>query len=80
MLSEFITIGDEILIGQILNTNSSSMAKQLNLAGIEVYQITSVHDDRNHILVALEEAEQRAEVVLIPGGLGLSWGFSGRKN
>ena len=80
MLSEFITIGDEILIGQILDTNSAWMAEQLNLSGIEVHQITSVHDDRNHILVALEEAEQRAEVVLITGGLGLSWGFSGRKN
>jgi nicotinamide-nucleotide amidase len=70
MLAEIITIGDEILIGQVVDTNSAWMAQQLNLAGIEVHQITSVHDNRDHILVALEEAEQRADVVLITGGLG----------
>jgi nicotinamide-nucleotide amidase len=70
MKAEIITIGDEILIGQVVDTNSAWMAQQLNLAGIEVHQITSVHDDKNHILVALKEAEQRADVVLITGGLG----------
>jgi nicotinamide-nucleotide amidase len=70
MKAEIITIGDEILIGQIVDTNSAWMAEQLNLAGIEVYQITSVHDDRNHIMQALASAEQQVDVVLITGGLG----------
>lgn len=56
MLAEIITIGDEILIGQIVDTNSAFLCKVLNEAGIEVYQITSVHDERNHILKALEDA------------------------
>jgi nicotinamide-nucleotide amidase len=70
MKAEIITIGDEILIGQIVDTNSAWMAEQLNLAGIEVYQITSVHDDRDHILQALSSAEKQVDVVLITGGLG----------
>lgn len=70
MKAEIITIGDEILIGQIVDTNSAWMAEQLNLAGIEVYQITSVHDDLNHIMQALASAEKLVDVVLITGGLG----------
>jgi len=70
MKAEIITIGDEILIGQIVDTNSAWMSEQLNLHGIEVYQITSVHDDREHILRALADAESRADLVLITGGLG----------
>lgn len=70
MKAEIITIGDEILIGQIVDTNSAWMSEQLNLYGIEVYQITSVHDDHEHILRALAEAEARADLVLITGGLG----------
>ena len=70
MKAEIITIGDEILIGQIVDTNSAWMAEQLNLNGIEVYQITSVHDDHSHILRAIAEAESRADLVLITGGLG----------
>ena len=49
MLAEIITIGDEILIGQIVDTNSAWMAKQLNLIGVSVKQITSVSDDEQHI-------------------------------
>ena len=56
MNAEIITIGDEILIGQIVDTNSAWMAQQLNLAGISVKQISSVSDDRAHILKALAEA------------------------
>jgi nicotinamide-nucleotide amidase len=67
---EIITIGDEILIGQIVDTNSAWMAQQLNLRGFKVKQITSVSDDENHILKALKEATSRAAVVLITGGLG----------
>jgi nicotinamide-nucleotide amidase len=70
MKAEIITIGDEILIGQIVDTNSAWMGQQLNLLGIEVYQVTSVHDSHDHILKAFAEAEQNADLVLITGGLG----------
>jgi len=70
MLAEIITIGDEILIGQIVDTNSAWMAKELNAIGIKVKQITSVSDDADHIIEALGRAEKRARVVLITGGLG----------
>ncbi len=70
MYAEIITIGDEILIGQIVDTNSAFIAKELNKIGISVYQITSVQDDRVHILKALEEAGSRAQIVIITGGLG----------
>lgn len=70
MLAEIITIGDEILIGQIVDTNSAWMAKQLNDAGIRVKQISSVSDSREHILTALAEAAKRANIILITGGLG----------
>ena len=70
MKAEIITIGDELLIGQVIDTNSAWMAERLNEAGIELYQITSVHDDREHILKALDEAFSRADIVLTTGGLG----------
>jgi nicotinamide-nucleotide amidase len=70
MLAEIITIGDEILIGQIVDTNSAWMAQQLNAVGIRVKQITSVSDDRQHILNALNEAQGRVDIILITGGLG----------
>jgi nicotinamide-nucleotide amidase len=70
MLAEIITIGDEILIGQIVDTNSAFIAQKLNTIGIQVKQISSVSDDSQHILNALAEAHQRADVILITGGLG----------
>ena len=70
MIASIITIGDELLIGQVVDTNSAWMAQRLNEAGIELYQITSVHDDRAHILQALDEAFSRADIVLTTGGLG----------
>lgn len=70
MLAELITIGDEILIGQIVDTNSAWMAQKLNLAGIRVKQITSVSDNKQHILNSLKEASERADIILITGGLG----------
>lgn len=70
MLAEIITIGDEILIGQIVDTNSAWMATQLNLIGIKVKQVSSVSDDATHIMEALALAERRADVILITGGLG----------
>ena len=68
--AEIITIGDEILIGQIVDTNSAFMAEQLNSAGIGVCRITSVSDNAEHIRNALNEASSRAEIIITTGGLG----------
>ena len=70
MRAEIITIGDELLIGQVVDTNSAWMAQRLNEVGISLHQITSVHDNREHILTALEEAFSRADIVFTTGGLG----------
>lgn len=70
MRAEVITIGDELLIGQVIDTNSAWMAEKLNELGIELYQITSVHDSREHIIAALDEAFGRVDIVLTTGGLG----------
>lgn len=70
MLAEIITIGDEILIGQIVDTNSAWMGRELNKIGIQVKQITSVSDSETSIVQALDQARQRADVMLITGGLG----------
>ena len=70
MQAEIITIGDEILIGQIIDTNSAFIAKQLNKIGVDVYQITSIEDEKTHILNALEEASKRSNIIIITGGLG----------
>nr|MBP8023706.1 competence/damage-inducible protein A [Paludibacter sp.] len=67
---EIITIGDEILIGQIVDTNSAWMGVELNKAGFRIAQITSIHDDANHIVNALNDALGRADVVLFTGGIG----------
>lgn len=70
MKAEIITIGDEILIGQIIDTNSTFIAQELNKIGVSVYQITSVHDDKTHILEAFQAAEKNVDIVIITGGLG----------
>ncbi|MFN0257228.1 competence/damage-inducible protein A [Pedobacter ureilyticus] len=70
MLAEIITIGDEILIGQIVDTNSAWMGVELNKIGVKVKQITSISDEAEHIISALEEAQKRADIILITGGLG----------
>ena len=70
MRAEIITIGDELLIGQVVDTNSAWMAERLNEVGISLHQITSVHDNREHILKALDEAFSHADIVLTTGGLG----------
>ena len=70
MKAEIITIGDEILIGQIIDTNSAWIADQFNLNGIEVCQITSVHDEHNHIIESLNNAAKKVDLVIITGGLG----------
>ncbi|ADV49715.1 competence/damage-inducible protein cinA [Cellulophaga algicola DSM 14237] len=70
MNAEIITIGDEILIGQIVDTNSAYIGKEFNKIGVSVYQITSIQDDKNQILQALADAESRVDIVIITGGLG----------
>ncbi|MGY0391984.1 competence/damage-inducible protein A [Bizionia sp. KMM 8389] len=70
MQAEIITIGDEILIGQIVDSNSAFISKALNKIGVSVYQITSVQDDAAHIIKSLKEAEENADIIIITGGLG----------
>jgi nicotinamide-nucleotide amidase len=70
MLAEIISIGDEILIGQIVNTNAVFIAKELNKIGIEVVQITSISDKKEAIVKCLDDAQQRAQVIILTGGLG----------
>ena len=70
MQAEIITIGDEILIGQIIDSNSAWMAQQLNAIGIGVKQISSVADRPTDITDALNLAAGRADIILITGGLG----------
>ncbi len=70
MKAEIITIGDEILIGQIVNTNAVWIAQQLNVIGIKVIQHTSTSDDQEAIIATLKAAEARADFIFITGGLG----------
>ena len=70
MRAEIITIGDELLIGQVVDTNSAWMAQRLNEVGVELYEIVSVHDDADHIKRALKDAFERADIILTTGGLG----------
>jgi nicotinamide-nucleotide amidase len=68
--AELLTIGDEILYGQIVDTNSQWMSVELSNAGIKVIRKTTVADQESEILTAFAEAEKRADIVLITGGLG----------
>lgn len=70
MQAEIITIGDEILIGQIVDTNSAWIGGKLNAAGIKIYQITSVSDRTEHISEAITQALSHADIVICTGGLG----------
>jgi nicotinamide-nucleotide amidase len=70
MRAAIITIGDELLIGQTIDTNSAWMGAELSKSGFNVYRITSVHDRREDIIYALNEAAGKTDVVLITGGLG----------
>lgn len=70
MKLEIICIGDELLIGQTVDTNSVWMAEQLNQMGIAVHQIVTIADDWDQMLKTFSEAEKRSDVVLITGGLG----------
>lgn len=70
MKAEILTIGDEILIGQITNTNSVWIAQELNLLGIKIVHMASVADDEASIIRAFDDAKSRADFVFITGGLG----------
>jgi len=70
ILAEIITIGDEILIGQTVDTNSAWMGDNLSKIGVDVIQITSISDEKSHILQALTSASKRSNIVLVTGGLG----------
>lgn len=70
MKATIITIGDEILIGQIVDTNSVSIARHLNAAGITVYEKRSIGDDRAQIVAAIRRAMEESNVVIVTGGLG----------
>ncbi|HEY8402201.1 MAG TPA: competence/damage-inducible protein A [Cytophagaceae bacterium] len=70
ILCEIITIGDEILYGQITDTNSQWMSAELDKHGIKTIRKTSIGDNELHIIQAIKEAESRADIILITGGLG----------
>jgi len=70
MKAEIISIGDELLIGQVINTNASWMASQLNLIGIDIVQITVISDKKQAILQSMKNALNTADIVLMTGGLG----------
>ena len=70
MNAEIITIGDEILIGQVIDTNSAYLAVELNKLGISLVQITSIPDQSDAIIQSLNAAKSRAQLVITTGGLG----------
>ncbi|MBL6950641.1 MAG: competence/damage-inducible protein A [Bacteroidales bacterium] len=70
MKIEIINIGDEILIGQVVNTNATWMAEELNRSGFKVFQFTVISDNHEHILQALNDAQNCADLVLVSGGIG----------
>jgi nicotinamide-nucleotide amidase len=70
MRASIITIGDELLIGQTVDTNSAFMGAELSKAGFDVVRMTSIHDRREDIIAALKDAAGKTDVVLITGGLG----------
>ena len=70
MKATIVTVGDEILIGQIIDTNSVVIAKCLDKIGISVYEMLSITDDKQHILNTLWSLQNKSDVVIITGGLG----------
>lgn len=70
MKAAIITIGDEILIGQIVDTNSAFIAKSLDRIGIEIHEMISISDSKQHILETFEKFQNKVDLVLITGGLG----------
>lgn len=70
MKAAIVTIGDEILIGQIVDTNSSYIAKALDKIGIATFEMFSISDDKQHILNTLFHLQNKVDVVIVTGGLG----------
>ncbi|WP_026475613.1 CinA family nicotinamide mononucleotide deamidase-related protein [Alkaliflexus imshenetskii] len=70
MQVDIVTIGDELLIGQVIDTNSAWMGQELNKSGFFVHRITSVSDKEDEILSVLKETTSRSSIVLVTGGLG----------
>lgn len=70
MKAAIVTIGDEILIGQIIDTNSSYIAKSLDKIGIATYEMLSISDDKQHILNTFNLLQNNVDVVIVTGGLG----------
>ena len=70
MRAHIITIGDEILIGQIIDTNSAFISKELIKIGIEVSKIISIGDSKKEILSSLKNSHNKCDIVIITGGLG----------
>ena len=70
MKAAIVTIGDEILIGQIVDTNSGFIAKSLDKIGVRIHEMLSISDDKQHILETLSELQNKVELVVITGGLG----------
>lgn len=70
MKAAVVTIGDEILIGQIIDTNSGFIARALDKIGIEVYEMLSISDNREHIFNTLSSLQNKVNVVILTGGLG----------
>lgn len=70
MKAAIVTIGDEILIGQIVDTNSSYIAKALDKIGIATHEMLSISDDKQHILDTFHSLQNKVEVVIVTGGLG----------
>ena len=68
--AEIITIGTEILLGEIIDTNAAFMARQLRLAGFDLYRKTSVGDNIQRIAQAIQEAIHRCDIIITSGGLG----------
>jgi len=70
MKATIITIGDEILIGQITDTNSGYIAKSLDKIGIQVHEMVSISDEKSHILETFSKVQDQVDFVIITGGLG----------
>ncbi|KRB57727.1 competence/damage-inducible protein A [Flavobacterium sp. Root186] len=70
MKATIVTIGDEILIGQIVDTNSNFIAKELDRIGVETYEMISISDDKQHILNTFAQLQNKVDIVIITGGLG----------
>ena len=68
--AEIIAIGDELLIGQTINTNAAWLGEQLNAIGIKVHRTMVISDSRSEIVAALDEASARAHIIVMTGGLG----------